>query len=90
MTYISIIRTTGGTAMTTKTISEPKFPIGHTYVTRGKHPKVCTIVDIWKTYNSMGELVRVRYVTTHEFCGKTVTDYDVVETTVAMGTKETT
>lgn len=64
---------------------EPRFPIGTQYKTRGKSPKVCTVIDIWKTYNSKGELVKIRYVSTHKFCGQTVTDNDVGETTKAMG-----
>ena len=46
-------------------------------MTRGKAPRLCTVVDVWKTYNDKGEMVRLRYVSTHEFCGQTVTDYDV-------------
>lgn len=64
---------------------EAKYQIGTTFATRGKHSKLCTVVDILKTYNSQGELVKVRYVATHEFMGQTVTDYDVPETTIAMG-----
>ena len=64
---------------------QPRFPIGTKYKTRGKHPLVCTVTDIWKTYNYAGNLVRLRYVSTHEFCGHSVETFDVVETTVAMG-----
>lgn len=61
------------------------YAIGQKYRTRGKVPRVCTVVDIFKTYNSKGELVRVRYVATHDFMGQSVTDYDVPETAIAMG-----
>lgn len=61
------------------------FPIGTKFKTQGKHPRLCTVVDIWKTYNSNNELVHVRYVATHEFMGQIVTDYDVVETTIKRG-----
>lgn len=64
---------------------EAKYPIGTTFATRGKHPKLCTVTDILKTYNSRGELVKIRYVATHLFAGQVVTDSDVVETTIAMG-----
>ena len=64
---------------------EMTFEIGQQFKTRGKAPRLCTIVDILKTYNSAGELVKTRYVATHEFMGRTVTDRDVCETTVAMG-----
>ena len=61
------------------------FPIGTVFKTRGKNPRVCTVVDILKTYNSANELVRIRYVATHTLMGKTVTDHDVCRTTIAMG-----
>ncbi len=59
------------------------YPIGTKYTTKGKHPQECTVVDIHKTYNLDGELVKLRYVSTHVFCGQTVTDTDVVSTTIA-------
>lgn len=61
------------------------FPIGTVFKTRGKAPKTCVIVDVLKTYNSAGELVKTRYVATHEFMGQTITDREVLPTTVAMG-----
>jgi hypothetical protein len=62
-----------------------EYPIGTKYKTRGKAPRLCEVVDILKTYNSKGELVKTRYVATHSFMGQTVTDYDVVKTTIAIG-----
>ena len=62
-----------------------KYPIGTQYLTRGKHPRLCTVTDIWKTYDSKGDLVRKRYVSTHDVLGQTVTDRDVVEVTIARG-----
>lgn len=53
--------------------------IGTQYECRGR---LCTVTDILKTYNSKNELVKVRYVATHELIGQVVTDYDVVETTI--------
>jgi len=63
----------------------PNFAIGTKYMTRGKHPVECTVTNIYSTYNEAFELVHFRYVSTHLFCGQPVTDYDVVETTVARG-----
>lgn len=71
--------------MTQEITSNPKFEIGQTYKTRGKAPKICTVTDILKTYNSKGDLVNIRYVSTHKFLGQTVKNYDVLETTIAMG-----
>lgn len=63
----------------------PRFPIGTQFKSRGKHPRLYTVRDIYFTYNTAGELVRIRYVATFELMGQSVTDYDVVETTIAMG-----
>lgn len=65
--------------------NEPKFSIGQQYKTRGKYPVICTVVDILKTYNSANELVDIHYMSTHTFQGQLVTEYDVRETTIAMG-----
>jgi hypothetical protein len=64
---------------------EALFSIGTKYKTRGKYPRVCTVVDILKTYNCKGELVQIRYVSQHDFAGQVVTDRDVCETTIKMG-----
>lgn len=63
----------------------PRFQIGQQFNTRGKFPRLCTVVDILTTYNSKGELVKLRYVAIHTFMGQVVTESDVVETTIAMG-----
>lgn len=65
--------------------AEPRFPIGTKFMTRGKHKKLCTVVETLRTYNSADALVTVRYVATHEFMGQAVTENDVVDTTIAMG-----
>jgi len=63
-----------------------RFRIGQRYRTRHRHPKTCTIVDIHRTYNDAGWLVRVEYVATHAAAsGQLVTDYHVPDSTVAMG-----
>lgn len=62
-----------------------EYPIGTQFKTHGKQPHVCTVIDILKTHNDAGELVRTRYVATHEFCGQTVTDRDVCDVTIARG-----
>lgn len=62
-----------------------RFPIGTQFYTRGKAPQLCTVTDVLRTYNSAGVLVALRYVATHQFCGQTLTDRDVVDTTIARG-----
>lgn len=63
----------------------PRFNVGQKFKSAGKHARLCTIVDVWRTYNVAGELVRIRYVATHEFNGQIITDHDVVDTTIARG-----
>lgn len=63
-----------------------RFPIGTKFYRNRpgiKTPQECTVVDILKTYNFTGDLVKIRYVATHMFCGQIVRDDDVVDTTIA-------
>ena len=62
--------------------------IGVIYKTRGKNPKICTVVDRLDTYNSKGELVKTRYVSEHEFLGQKVTNNDVARSTILMNKLE--
>lgn len=78
--------------MNYRTVVFPSPPtccaIGTKFLTRGKHKKVCTVVDIYDTYNAAGVHVKRRYVATHELLGQTITDYDVPETTILIGMRE--
>jgi hypothetical protein len=66
--------------------TDARFPIGTRYLSQHrKYPYVCTVVDIHRTYNAAGVLVKVRYVATHDFCGQPVTESDIVDVTVARG-----
>jgi len=65
-----------------------RFPIGTRYWSRGQHKRLCTVVDVHSTYNRLGQLVKLRYVSQHEFLGQIVTDEDVVEVTIARGSPE--
>lgn len=56
--------------------------IGDKFYSTGKIKNVCTVTDIHKTYNNAGELVKTRYVATHDFCGQQVSDYDVCIVTI--------
>ena len=59
--------------------------IGTQYMTRGKHPRLCTVVDKLTTTRSDGTLYRTQYISTYEFLGQTVYAYDVARTTIVMG-----
>jgi hypothetical protein len=50
--------------------------------------RVETVTDILKTYNSVGELVKTRYVAEHDFLGQKVTDNDVCLITILKGLVE--
>lgn len=61
-----------------------KFPVGTKFSPTGKD-YVCTVTDFLVTRNLAGEVVRTRYVATHEFCGQLLTNNDIGETTIARG-----
>lgn len=63
----------------------PRFAIGTIYQSAGKAPRLCTVVDIHRTYDNAGDLVRLEYVTIHTFAGQFVREYGVSETTIARG-----
>lgn len=45
------------------------YAIGTEFMTLGKHPRVCTIRDVWTTYNTAGEVVRIEYVSDSDYIG---------------------
>lgn len=61
------------------------YAIGTKYLSSGKNKATHTVEDILKTYNEAGDLVKVRYVTSHTFLGQRVLDHDVCEVTIARG-----
>lgn len=71
--------------MNTAVKSEPRYKIGQKYIPAGRHGKECTVIDILKTYNSKNELVTVRYISTHEYLGQTIINYDVCDSTIFRG-----
>lgn len=65
--------------------SATQFPVGTMFKSAGKHPRTCIVEDMLTTRNLAGEVVRIRYVATHEFMGQKVTDSDVSPVTIARG-----
>lgn len=61
------------------------FEIGDTFMSSGKHKKLCTVSDIHKTYNARGELVKTTYCAFHLFMGQTVRESGICHTTIARG-----
>ena len=62
-----------------------KFEIGQKFSPIGKNRSTWTITDLLTTKNAAGETVGIRYVATHEFMGRIVTDKNVIETTIERG-----
>lgn len=60
------------------------YPIGTKFTPRGKNNREHTIIDTLRTYDSNNRLVRFRYVATKQIMGQTVTDYNVVHTTIEL------
>ena len=61
------------------------YTVGTQYLSSGKHPHVCTVIDMWITHNLTGVIVKTQYVTIHEFMGQMVTERDVCAVTIAKG-----
>ena len=61
---------------------KPRFKIGQKFIPRGKDV-IHTIIDIHTTRNTKDEVVKLRYVTEHEFCGQKVRNFDTVDATIA-------
>ena len=68
----------------TGTRAVPRFAIGTRFVHANGH-RESVVQDILRTYNAKGELVRIRYVAVRTLAGMPVTDYDMLETTIAKG-----
>lgn len=62
-----------------------RFPIGTQYWSRGKHPRLCTVVDHLTVRNIAGRVVSTHYTAQHEFLGQLIQDHNVVDTTIARG-----
>jgi hypothetical protein len=68
------------------TVTEPRFSVGTQFLSSGRHPRLCTVIDVLRTYSSTDTLVKVRYVAYHPGpLGQLVMDYDVCDTTIAKG-----
>lgn len=54
---------------------------------RKKDNKVYTIEDIYKTYNSKNEIVKIRYVISCDYIGQKLYDYDTSIVTIQRSIK---
>ena len=62
-----------------------EYPVGTKFMSIGKYPKECTVIDVLKTYNSKNELVDVSYNATHNFLGQEITHKYLPEASIARG-----
>ena len=62
-----------------------RYSIGTKFKSGGKNPRECTVIDIYRTYNSENELVKLNYVAVHDFLGQKVTDREVCQSTIDRG-----
>jgi hypothetical protein len=62
-----------------------EYSIGTQYTSGGKRKDICTVIDIHKTYDFKGDLVKTRYVSTHEFMGQLVTEHDIPVVSIQRG-----
>lgn len=68
-----------------------RFPIGTKFMMRsGKVSRLCTVTDHMTVTNSSGVAVKRYYEATHEFCGQTITDHEVCDTTIARNLADAT
>ncbi|AKG94251.1 hypothetical protein AVT43_gp77 [Polaribacter phage P12002L] len=53
-------------------LKKEDIKIGVKFLSSGKHKRLCTVIDILKTYNHKNELVKTTYIEQHDFCGQTL------------------
>lgn len=63
---------------------QPRFKVGTQFLSSGKHPNLCAVIDIHTTTNLAGEVISLAYLCEHDFLGQKVTHTEV-DTTVAKG-----
>lgn len=62
-----------------------RFSIGTQYLSHGKSPRLCTVIDLMTTTNHKGDVVKAFYISSHEFMGQTIINHDVNDTNIARG-----
>jgi hypothetical protein len=66
--------------------TKPRFPIGLTFkrkaFPKAKELREYTILNIYTTRNEAGNIVRIEYLVSHDFCGQRVTEL-MCDTTIA-------
>lgn len=71
-------------------IPKEEIKIGLSYIPRTgkrKDKTVYTIEDIYKTYNSKNELVKTRFISSYNYIGQKLINYDTCIVTIQMAEK---
>ena len=71
-------------------ISKEDIKIGLKFIPntgKRKDKKIHTIEDIYNTYNSKNELIKTRYVVSHDYIGQKLTNYDTCIVTIQKAEK---
>ena len=65
---------------------KPQHTVGTQFIrATSKRKDIETVVDILTTINLSGDVVKIRYICSHDFLGQQVLDYDVNAVTIARG-----
>ena len=59
-----------------------RFPIGTKYMSSGKYPKLCEVVNYEVTFNKDSELLKFRYTSKNELMTQEIIIHDVVYTSI--------
>lgn len=67
-------------------LPEPHIPVGTKFIRRGTTRKdIETVIDVHTTFNLKGEIVHVRYVSSHVFMGQELVCRGIPATTILRG-----
>lgn len=66
--------------MTKALFIDQDIPLGTKYIDR--RGRECKVVDIYKTYNAVNELIQTRYAVEYLWAGVILKDRDVVKVTI--------
>lgn len=89
MNYLVTVRLIDGTHDYVDVRADSEFDakqqVGWNYVSGGKFPRECTVIDKLTTRNVAGEIVKETYVSSHVFIGQTLVNRDVPAASIARG-----
>lgn len=72
--------------LVSKRLTENNIKIGTTFIRKNTSRKdIETVIDIYTTYNSKNQIVKVVYVCEHDYLGTKVRDYEVPSSTIIRG-----